>query len=266
MNNKNSTRRMKFINAAVNKLIFRPRKDDRMFPIIDYCHNPVEGCLHGCIYCWARRKAKNKLKNTSFRPQLNRKKLKERFKPGYLIFEVDNGDLWGDWVPREWISAVLGYVRKYPKVYFLFLTKNPARYHEFLDYFPENAVLGATIETNRDDLYKKYRISRAPLPSERYRAMKELDWDLKIISIEPILKFELEGFVKWIVDIDPLLVFVGYDNWNNKLPEPSLAETLKLIDRLEHTTIVIKKTIRRAWYESYSSILTFIGVVESEER
>jgi len=250
MKRNNSTRRMKFINAAVNKLIFRPRKDDRMFPIIDYCHNPVEGCLHGCIYCWARKKAKNKLKNTSFRPQLNRKKLKERFKPGYLIFEVDNGDLWGDWVPREWISAVLGYVRKYPKVYFLFLTKNPARYHEFLDYFPENAVLGATIETNRDDLYKKYRISRAPLPSERYRAMKELDWDLKIISIEPILKFELERFVKWIVDIDPVIVFVGYDNYNNRLPEPSLAETLKLLDRLEHITIVVRKSIRRAWYES----------------
>jgi len=55
-------------------------------------------------------------------------------------------------VKDEWIRAVLSHVVKFPDTYFLFLTKNPERYRDFLDEFPPNSILGATIETD-DDLY-----------------------------------------------------------------------------------------------------------------
>ena len=72
------------------------------------------------------------------------------------------------------------------------MTKNPDRYLSLLPYIPKNAILGATIETTNDEIVQTDKISSAPLPSERYEAMKALDWDRKIVSIEPILDFDLK--------------------------------------------------------------------------
>jgi len=181
--------------------------------------------------------------------RLNESEFKKRFKRNEIVFVSDMGDLFGDFIPTTWILKVLERTRRFPDTWFLFLTKNPKRYHYFLDHFPEKALLGATIETNLDPLYSEYEISRAPKPSERYGAMAKLNWDFKFISIEPILEFELDGFVSWIREIKPRLVFIGYDNYNNRLPEPTLSETLELIEKLKCTTLVIEKTIRKAWYE-----------------
>ena len=213
----------------------------------------MSGCLHYCTYCWARKLALTKLRNheryrKGFIPRLNEREFKVRFDEG-LVFVTDMGDLFGDFIPSDWIVKVINYIRKFPKTLFLFLTKNPERYFEFLDIMPQNAVLGATIETNRDNIYLEHYISRAPLPSRRYEAMKKLEWDKKFISIEPILNFDLEVFTKWIKEINPIIVYVGYDNYNNKLPEPPLKKTLKLIETLSESTLTIKKTIRPAWYE-----------------
>jgi protein gp37 len=41
------------------------------------------------------------------------------------------GDLFGKWVPREWILKVTRAVCYNPNSYYLFLTKNPDRYFEF---------------------------------------------------------------------------------------------------------------------------------------
>ena len=167
---------------------------------------------------------------------------------GGLVFVVSMGDLFGDWVPREWILAVLDRARRARGKTFLFLTKNPARYHEFLEQFPENSILGVTIETNRDDLAAK--VSRAPPPSERYKAMKNLPWPHKMVSIEPVLEFDVEVMVEWMRGIKPEIVYIGYDNYNNRLPEPSLAKTLELVERLRGITQVVEKNMRRAWWEA----------------
>ena len=50
-------------------------------------------------------------------------------------------------------------------------------------------------------------------------------------------------------EIDPIIIYIGYDNYNNRLPEPKLAKTLKLIENLSPTSFIIKKTIRKAWNE-----------------
>ncbi|MCX8171794.1 MAG: DUF5131 family protein [Candidatus Bathyarchaeota archaeon] len=153
----------------------------------------------------------------------------------------DMGDMWGDWVPGEWIERVLRVVKSKPQSKFFFLTKNPKRYLEFEDRFSENAVLGVTLETNRD-----YRLSRAPTPRERYEAMVKLDWRWKAVVIEPILDFD-EEFIDYIYDISPEIVYVGYDNYGNRLPEPKLEKTMILLEALRDITDLRPKTIRKAW-------------------
>jgi len=245
---RHSNRIKRFIENQLNN-----HKDNKMFSFITETWNPVTGCKHHCIYCWARKLALTKLKGTrkyrnGFKPTIHLEEFKRKFNGG-VVFVSDMGDLFGEFVPSEWIQKVIDYTAKFPNTYFLFMTKNPARYHEFIDEFPTNAILGATIETDRDDLYRKYRISRAPLPSQRYLAMKELEWDKKFISIEPILDFNPEKFPRWIEEISPIMVYVGYDNYSWKLPEPTLHSTMEIIEKLREFTVVIEKTIRKAWHE-----------------
>lgn len=247
-----SLHRLELIKEFV-QYIFNLNNGSKMFNIISQTWNPVTGCLHHCVYCWARKIALTRLRHSrryrsGFIPRLNEEEFKKKFNGG-VVFVSDMGDLFGEFIPREWILRVIEYIKRFPNTYFLFLTKNPKRYHEFIHLFPDNAILGATIETNRDSYYIEKRISSAPIPSNRYLAMKELEWELKFISIEPILDFDMDIFIKWIKDIDPFMVYVGYDNYGWKLPEPPLTKTQELIKRLSEFTLVIKKTIRPAWNE-----------------
>ena len=67
---------------------------------------------------------------------------------------------------------------------------------------------------------------------------------------EPILDFDLKVFSKWIKAIRPEFVYIGYDNHDCKLLEPSLDKTTKLIDELEQSGIEVRlKTLRKAWFE-----------------
>ncbi|MCP8321902.1 MAG: hypothetical protein H3Z52_13345, partial [archaeon] len=92
------------------------------------------------------------------------------------------------------------------------------------------------------------KLTRAPTPRERYGAMKNLGWKHKAIVIEPILDFDLE-FIDWIREISPETVYIGYDNYNNKLPEPQLKKTEMLEEELRQITDVTVKALRKAWYE-----------------
>jgi DNA repair photolyase len=225
-----------------------------MFNIVTATWNPITGCLYNCNYCWARNLAATKLKNShrysqGFKPSLNEKEFNSKFGIGDLIFVSDMGDMFGKFTPTHWIRQVLDYIRQFPEADFLFMTKNPNRYLELLPQIPENTILGATIETDSDEIVQTDKLSTAPLPSQRYEAMKALDWSRKMVSIEPILDFNLNTFSKWIEDIAPFIVYVGYDNYNHKLREPTLEQTIKLINRLSETSLVIRKTIRPAWFE-----------------
>jgi protein gp37 len=216
-----------------------------MFDNITKTWNPVVGCLHSCKYCWARRLALTKLKNIErykdgFKPKLVEKELNKKFYKE-SVFVSDMGDLFGEWVPTRWIVEVIEAIKKSPTSNFLFLTKNPIRYYSLLDLFPENVVLGATIETNRD-----YCFSKAPTTVERYKFMRELPFKNKVVSIEPIMDFDMETFVQWLKDISPILVHVGYDNYNNRLPEPSLSKTKQLMEQLSSFTRVKTLTLRES--------------------
>jgi len=213
--------------------------------------NPITGCMYNCVYCWARNYAKRlaamnvePYKTHGFKPVFAEWRLKQKFPKGEFIFVSDMGEMWGNWVPKEWILKVLNVLTAKPKTSFLFLTKNPKRYSEFLGTFTDNMLLGATIETNRPN-----KLSGAPPYEERFEAMKNLDWKHKAIVIEPILDFDPE-FADWIKEIKPELVYVGYDNYNNRLPEPQLSKTQALINELRQTVQVEARNLRKAWFET----------------
>lgn len=156
---------------------------------IDWCDstwNPVTGCLHGCEYCYAQRmvnrfgaaiptghdhlyvldepfRAKDgdsiKPYPYGFDPTFHRYKLNEpqKWKKPRTIFVCSMADLFGVWVPDEWIIEVLEACRKAPWHRYLFLTKNPERYDALEDagiITPEdnNFWLGSTTTDITKDL------------------------------------------------------------------------------------------------------------------
>jgi protein gp37 len=71
------------------------------------------------------------------------------------IFVVSMGDLFGEWVPDEWIQAVFEACEKAPQHRYLFLTKNPKRYGELYKAkaFPykSNYWFGSSVTTQKDE-------------------------------------------------------------------------------------------------------------------
>lgn len=65
-----------------------------------------------------------------FEPTFHRSRLSQpqKVKKRKRIFVCSMADLFGEWVPDEWIEAVFAACRKAPQHDYLFLTKNPARY------------------------------------------------------------------------------------------------------------------------------------------
>lgn len=210
------------------------KKASKMFPFITRTWNPLGGeCHHNCTYCWAKALAKRHLfKKYQGKPRIFEKILAEKFKPDDFVFVCDMCDLFGNWVPREMIQRILQRVAESSPTSFLLLTKNPARY--VAHAIPNNAVMGATIETDLDDV----REHLAPSREDRLKAMTVLSHGTKMVSIEPIMKFSPNFRIK-LLAVNPSFVAVGYDNYNNGLPEPSLEETNQLITYLEEHGITV---------------------------
>ena len=106
--------------------------------------------------------------------------------------------------------------------------KNPATFRRVK--WPRNVILGVTIETNRDDLAVK--VSRAPPPSKRFRDFLEVEHEPKMVTHEPIMEFDLEALQEWDEELNPALIWIGYDSKRCGLPEPSLEKVKTLCWRL----------------------------------
>ncbi len=158
--------------------------------------NPVTGCKHGCRYCYARDIARRFYGEYDFEPTFHPARLlaPENTKPpktddiGYHnVFVCSMADLFGHWVPAEWIVRVLKACRDAPQWNFLFLTKNP---EQLVDIdFPDNAWVGTTVDT-------QVRVS----PAEK--AFKRVKAKVKFLSCEPLLEnlaFSTLEVFDWVI-------------------------------------------------------------------
>lgn len=125
----------------------------------DWTWNPVTGCNHGCIYCYARGIAQRFPDNypMGFKPHYREERL---FAPDNQpvpingknkVFVCSMADLFGEWVPQECIDNIIAKCIDHQEWTYIFLTKNPARYAEIS--FPGNSWIGTTIDKN-DDLHR----------------------------------------------------------------------------------------------------------------
>ena len=97
-----------------------------------------------------------------FDPTFHRYKLDEpqRWKKTRTIFVCSMADLFGDWVPDEWIKEVFAACEKAPQHRYLFLTKNGKRYKELYEkgimpmgMHAWNKWFGCTVEKETDEFF-----------------------------------------------------------------------------------------------------------------
>lgn len=177
----------------------------------DYTWNPITGCYHDCTYCYARKLANRFAGDTrqnmadkrckhigsglyeldepftarngrtlatpfGFYPTLHKYRMNhlEQRPTGANIFVGAMADVFGEWVPDEWIKDIFEACKNSPQHNYLFLTKNPERYRVLVQQglLPkgENMWYGFSFTNTQADILVK---------CEEYHSF---------ISIEPILE------------------------------------------------------------------------------
>lgn len=190
----------------------------------DATWNPVTGCLHGCEYCYARRIAERfgskqmpiftdypvlhepvRCTDTyaymrdmristgkiqpypfDFMPTFHHYKLDEpqHWKKPRNIFVCSMADLFGDWVPLEWIQQVFEACDDAPQHKYLFLTKNPKRFKMLRENgikLPKDCWIGTSVSKDEEE---------ADQYTGRTRYISD-NWDTTakwFVSVEPILE------------------------------------------------------------------------------
>lgn len=209
--------------------------------------NPFKGCYFNCIYCVpsfqriAKRQKDRCMECYLYTPHEHPERLK-KIPTAKIVFVMGNGDLY--FAKPNYVYKIIETIKEHNKTHpdqvYYFQTKNPGILTLYLDRFPKNVILVTTLETNRDEGYEK--ISRAPKPRERFEDFKRLKWPRKVVTIEPVMDFDLEEFLKWIVEIDPEYVWIGYNSRpiEVQLPEPSPEKLREFIEALRKKGIKVK--------------------------
>jgi DNA repair photolyase len=207
------------------------KQKGNMYGFVTHTWNPIKGkCIHDCDYCYMKVFPQKDL-------HLVEKELLDNLGEDNYIFVGSSTDMFANNVPKEWIMKALSSCRKHNNQY-LFQTKNPIRFLEFLDFFPEKTILAITLETNRET-----NCVNCPQPTDRAYAFSNIVFNRfdKMITIEPIMDFDVPYLLEMIRDIRPKYVTIGADSKNHNLPEPSEFKIKLLIDELNTFTKITKK-------------------------
>lgn len=244
----------------------------------DATWNPVTGCLHGCGYCYARRIAKrfggwcykNGAEGDVFESTGENHVVEESiydatgfapypfyFDPTFYrylldkpqhwtkprnIFVCSMADLFGDWVPDEWIEEVFKACEAAPQHKYLFLTKNPQRYRDLaksgklLD--KPNFWYGSTVEHYPEgDSQNCWDAIFCPDYGEG------CDQAHTFVSIEPIMgDFNEQGItnnVDWVI--------VGAETGNRVgkvIPQRKWIENISALCEIAGTSLFMKESLR----------------------
>ena len=229
---------------------------------IDWCDitwNPVTGCLHNCEYCYARGIAKRfgahldtdnltavelhqKGENPypyDFFPTYHRYRLgdpMQRIDP-QTIFVCSMADLFGEWVPDEWIREVFNSCIEARQHKYLFLTKNPARYHDLR----KKGILPTA-----DNFWFGFSITKQ---SDLHKAWADCAWmDYNtFVSIEPLhgpVDIEIENRIRWVI--------VGAETGNSKtkvIPQREWIEDIVDSCHDAKVPLFMKRNLTDVWGE-----------------
>ena len=165
--------------------------------------NPVTGCNHGCDYCYARAIATSRdmaaYYPAGFTPLFHHERLDAPANtpvPARAVDEAAHGrvfvcsmaDLFGAWVPQEWIDQVVTSTVANPQWEYLYLTKFPQRYDRL--QLPASGWIGASVD-------EQHRAEPTLAAMRKVSGVK-----VKWLSLEPLLApitfSSLEG-IDWIV-------------------------------------------------------------------
>ena len=206
-------------------------KKSNMYRFVSHIWNPVRGkCPYECSYCYV-----NKWGNIQKPLFFDRSFLKDKLGNERFIFICSGCDLFAPDVPIEWIMAVKEHTMQYPGNKYLWHTKSPLRLVELIEPGPPD-IACVTIESNKG--YPE--ISKAPHPIQRIDLLNE--WDGKrMITVEPIMDFDLDLFGEMILDVHPMQVNIGADSGGNGLPEPPAWKVKALIEHLEKNNVAVHR-------------------------
>jgi protein gp37 len=185
-----------------------------------------------------------------FDPTFHRYKLErpQKVKEPQNIFVCSMADLFGSWVPDEWIKTVLDHCYLAPQHTYLFLTKNPKRYYNVIEYLetdvknyttPPGIFLGATA-TNNNQLNEAYEspatwVSIEPLHEEIYE-------DTFVAFLPP----DNSEVARW------LWLVVGAETGNRKgniIPKRGWIEGIVECCRFWKTPVFMKNSLADIWGE-----------------
>lgn len=212
------------------------KQKGNMYGFVTHTWNPIKGkCSHDCSYCYMKVYKQKEL-------HLAEKELKDNLGQDNFIFVGSSTDMFANDVPRDWIKKVLAQCRNYPGNTYLFQTKNPSRYWLFNIEYPPKTIFGITVESNRS--LRGY--SKAQSSQARVSNMQEWFMKRKMITIEPIIDFDLMEMIDIIKEVRPEFVNIGADSKGHNLPEPSEEKIKRLIEELrKFTKVNLKDNLKR---------------------
>lgn len=162
---------------------------------------------------------------------------------GKTIFVCSMADLFGVWVPDEWLVKIFKIVEKCPQHKFIFLTKNANRfmklYKNGLNYILnyENAYFGVTIT----DYKEESKIHYLSFISDQERRFVSAEPFLNCITDNP---FELKYANKSL----PGKIIIGAMTGNNII-QPNIKDLKALINmcKIKKISIFMKNNLKKYW-------------------
>jgi hypothetical protein len=230
----------------------------RMYPGVK-TWNPFLGCEFDCSYCdpsfkkvlrWIANK--NGCEDChSYKPHYHPERLKpEKIPSEETVFVFGQGDI--AFCDPSYVRKTFDVIRqKHSRVRkgYYFQSKAPVCLKQYLGEYPVGSILVTTLETNRDEGYEA--VSKAPKPSVRFKQFLELDYPKKVITIEPVMDFDLDEFLEMVLKLKDQgsLKYVWFGFNSNpqvvKLPEPSEAKAQEFVDLLKASGIEVRGKMLR---------------------
>ena len=165
----------------------------------DFTINPVKGLcpMHcktpdGYEYCYAAGE-RGLYKRFKWNPEIRFDEkvfwnicAHKNMKPS-KIFIGSTMELFGDWIPSEWLSNIFAFCRVHSQHTFIFLTKQPQNLIKGSP-FPKNCRVGVTA-------------TNAHMLIEAVHYLKNIEAGIKFLSIEPLLDWSQHRDLDWLIDL-----------------------------------------------------------------